>query len=855
MATSFIAKLSHGKDFINLQSAPFGLKDTFSPPSYSSTLVVSGATSANRGGANRVSDKPQNRSFSFDLMVGSATAYTTAQLHAAVSRVQSMLDYAGDETNPVYFEWKPNSDTPEPVVGVLGCNLRYEIVQGRINLPPTYGTKAARDKTLICSVDLVIKPYAENRPQPAARASGGVLYDTLGSVDGLSRALYIPEATTNVFTNPVFGAATYSTSWTVGSSVVLTQNTDKNYCWPGQINSAYVYSKSATNNLFTQSVTLSASTSFITIYVKKYDGTAVTTTDCNITYNAITQTTTFTSWGNGVYQLRASVTGTGGAAGAGIIIGIGRGVVVLGAQAEVKAYYTPLAYGDMLGCVWNTITLPHASTSTRTVAGVSYAITNALTDPAIPFNYQSGCIRMCVEYPLASTVASASTPGATTPHFFAAGTWLAYIAKSDNTVRWTDATAELSSAAITWSERQRDIFHFVWSPQSRTIYRNGVSLATVGTYVIPTLGARLYLTTSASVTAQSQHGIADFALWDQSITAQQVADDYATLYPLLITDAQKGGPVPYVWTAAGDNLTHNGDDTTYNNYSIVQGVPGTMQSGYAYNFAASGAPITAYVGRMATDRYSPPLNVLFHDYIGTGAGGAGYSGDAYTNTAALSTTETSVGINTPYVSPESYFNLLAGRTFVPIMNAYDATTSNAMYWRMYWNPNNGVSLNHLNNDYKTLTSPASNLKEIYPGQPFTFPSQKDVFPTNSLKGFTTYSTMAFTSRVYRVSGSAAFRCDDLTLMPEQILYMDISATVRHFIVDDAGRVSGMESSTLEYIGPKYITALANGWRDGFSPEKTNWIFSSLSNRGASGAITSLNLTLFSLHLTPRYALL
>lgn len=854
MATSFIAKLSHGKDFINLQSAPFGLKDTFSPPSYSSTLVVSGATSANRGGANRVSDKPQNRSFSFDLMVGSATSYTTAQLHAAVSRIQSMLDYAGDETYPVYFEWKPNSDTPEPVVGVLGCNLRYEIVQGRINLPPTYGMKAARDKTLICSVDLVIKPYAENRPQPAARASGGVLYDTLGSVDGNSRALYIPEATTNVFTNPVFGAATYSTSWTVGSSVVLTQNTDKNYCWPGQINSAYVYSKSATNNLFTQSVTLSASTSFITIYVKKYDGTAVTTTDCNITYNAITQTTTFTSWGNGVYQLRASVTGTGGAAGAGIIIGIGRGVVVLGAQAEVKAYYTPLAYGDMLGCAWTGTA--HASTSTRTVSTVSYAITDALTDPAIPFNYQSGCIRVCVEYPLASTVASASTPGGGVPVFFTSntGTWVGYINKANNTVIFDDSTSAATSSAITWSERQRDIFHFVWSPQTKTIYRNGSQLVTSAAYTIPTAGARIYIDGQAA--NPSGFGLADFALWDQSITAQQVADDYATLYPLLITDAQKGGSVPYVWTKDGDGIIDNADDSnnSTNNWGVVQGVPGTMQSGYRVEFNKSTTTYTVWLGRMATRNFVYPRSVLFHDCSGTADVGAS-SGDSYTNTAALSTTETTVGAVGAYVSPAGYFALLAGRTFIPFIRAYDATTSNAMYYRFRFSPNNSISSNYLYSDYKTITSPASSIWDNYAGQPFTFASEADV--VGAKQGPITFGTsLSFTAMMYRVTGSAAFRCDYIFLMPEQTLQVEISENTRTILVDDKGRTPGYENTSRDYIGPVFYTKVVNGWRDGFEPESYNWLCSQQGRTTApSSSLITHSLTFYRITLTPRYALL
>jgi alpha-D-ribose 1-methylphosphonate 5-triphosphate synthase subunit PhnG len=392
--TTPIFKLTKGVRYIDLQAGRYRVHQGWAPPSAAILPLLAEGTSANRNGATLAGRRPVTRSFSLRVNV---TGSTDAEIRRGVNDIDAMLALAGDDLEPLYLEFKPNSDTLEPMWGNYGVNLCYEIVSGSVEIEKSYltGARLANDVDVIISI--TVKPYAVGKPQLLCSATGGVREDVIGSSDGSSRGLVVAEATPtggNQFGNPVFGYNTWNGGWSAGVNVNAAQNTDPTYILFGR-SSARLTAFSSSSATYTQSINLgSTSTHTVSAYVKKRDGSVVTTADAKM-YYAGDQTTSVLSVGDGWYRLSASFTGIASAQNVGISLQAA-GVELFADmfQVELGTYATPPCYGDMLGCAWGGTA--HSSTSSRTAARIRLPVSAAWS--------QGGCtIRMAVRFDVSNT--------------------------------------------------------------------------------------------------------------------------------------------------------------------------------------------------------------------------------------------------------------------------------------------------------------------------------------------------------------------------------------------------------------------------------------------------------------------
>ena len=162
--------------------------------------------------------------------------------------------------------------------------------------------------------------------------------------------------------------------------------------------SAKLTSNSATNNTYTQTLTMTVAAYTLSFYAKQLNGEAVTGAVLYCLFDGSGEVVTITAVGNGWY--RCSFTGTASAAATayGVVVSAGYTVFVDGFQVEAGAYATPLAYGDLLGCAWaGTV---NGSASTRTSGSCKLPIT------ADTFNNAQGTARIVVRFDVPNTHAA-----------------------------------------------------------------------------------------------------------------------------------------------------------------------------------------------------------------------------------------------------------------------------------------------------------------------------------------------------------------------------------------------------------------------------------------------------------------
>ncbi|MCH8998526.1 MAG: hypothetical protein IID48_09745, partial [Proteobacteria bacterium] len=219
----FIAKLKRAGNELNLNDgSPFHLREGWIPPTVQLSANLAGGSSANRRqGASLVSSKAKNRNLTVPLAIEAASE---AETRLALQGLISMLSHAGDEDSPLYFHFRPNDDVSfEPRWGQYGADYRYEVTFANRPALEDYPFESLQDG-LLPSVNLVlnVKPYALGQRQRMAFAQGGILEDVIGAVDGVSRGTFLPEATINKMTNPIFGHSTFDNDWTAGANHTFT---------------------------------------------------------------------------------------------------------------------------------------------------------------------------------------------------------------------------------------------------------------------------------------------------------------------------------------------------------------------------------------------------------------------------------------------------------------------------------------------------------------------------------------------------------------------------------------------------------------------------------------------------------
>jgi hypothetical protein len=391
---AYLAKLEWGSRKLDLNDGTFSLGNDFVPPSTDYNLNIAEGTSANiNAGGEVVGMRALDRDWSFPVRILGASDVET---HMAARQLRAFLALAHDNRNTLYFCYKPNDDYDfEPLWGQHGSYIRYEVKHADAPIGQQYSQGSSASpiytRALIVNVNMLISPYALGKKQRLGSATGFVLEDTIGTVDGFSRGVIVGGAQDNLVSNPIFGHGTWNNNWSVSNAALkATENTDERFVLFGTSSTKLVNTDAGTDRSWRVSVTTAGAASICQgmCYVKKEDESAITTADCQLTYGGSNQTTTFTNRGDGWYEATADITGVDPAAAAnfGILVKSTMAVYADGFQfIESLTYPVPFRHGDMLGVTWSSTA--HDSNSDATGGRIRVAMANI-------FDNMEGTIRV-----------------------------------------------------------------------------------------------------------------------------------------------------------------------------------------------------------------------------------------------------------------------------------------------------------------------------------------------------------------------------------------------------------------------------------------------------------------------------
>ena len=655
MSVGYICKLSKGIYELDISSGRYALVD-FLPPTAVESLLLGVGSSANIVGGSLLGSKASSQTITFAVRV---MGTSQAEVERGVGDVETFLSRAGDDMEPLYLDYLPNSYVPYKPVWGQGGWKRLEVVHGLMYRQAPYWVKDVRALAQIVTLELTIKPYALGLKQALAKGIGGVFEDYTGSSDGQYSGLYLPLAGTNLITNPVFGnpsAGDFDHDWTF-VFVTPEQNTDPEYVFWGN-NSFKAVCTGASGAVVMLITCANVNTHSVAIWVKKPDKSAVTAADCRGYYNAAGIASTYISIGDGWYIVQASFAGIVAAHAVGLEILADYGTIYVGGMCcqETATPITTMIHGDMLGCAWTGTA--HDSTSTRTAAYLR------LVDAQL-FNtlVANGTIRVVIkhdanhEYANNYTLFTANTPGANLSGF--------YIAATDQ-FTLNDETVSAASAVQAYEVGDIQVIHFVWTQSILQIYVNGVAGVATASYDASTW-ATLYIGSSAAGTDQCPVKFQDFTMWDRAFTAAEALADYNNLAPL-VADKQRISAIPYVWDKDGDGVMDCYNDATHSDLAVCGGITGDLQADTQLYIMNDGEDDGLLVANNPYFRYTGPLaggiNVLYSDEIGTAATAAEV-GSAVRTSAGTTDTE----LEECYFDREAY----AGRPFaIYMLAAYSA---------------------------------------------------------------------------------------------------------------------------------------------------------------------------------------
>lgn len=189
-----------------------------------------------------------------------------------------------------------------------------------------------------------------------------------------NKGLQSAYATVNKINNPVFdNASDWDNGWTTSASVIVTQNTNPTWVYSGS-NSARLNVTGSVSRTYTTTVNVgNTNAHYLSVYVKKQDGSIVSSSDVALFYGGGITPDDFVHMGNGWYLVGASVAGVSANTATGLYpLPVGEYYYVGGVQIEEYAYPTPLAHGDMIvGHSW--ASTPHGSWTTRNVSRLLYS--------------------------------------------------------------------------------------------------------------------------------------------------------------------------------------------------------------------------------------------------------------------------------------------------------------------------------------------------------------------------------------------------------------------------------------------------------------------------------------------------
>lgn len=628
MTTYPTVKLECGARALDINDrARFYVRTYFVPPATVEAAQISMGTALNARGGRLNGRKPQVRDWTFSVrIVGSSEA----DIQAAARSLKAMLALAGDETEPLYLAYKANSDTPEPLWGQFGALLRYEVLNATVEFGDDYARGTRRARALVATITLTIQPYALGKQQRLCTATGGIVEDTIGSADGLSRGVIVPGTTTNLFTNPVFGHATWNNGWSSGAGMTAAQNTDDDFLMiPGATNSAKLLAAGGTR-VFYQALTATVATYTLSSYVKKEDSSAVTAADCRLYFDNNLVTTTYTGIGNGIYRLSYTGTASAGLTNYGIGVADGRVVYCNGFQVENTGFTTPLCFGDALGCSWTGTA--HASTSTRTPAFLKLALASddwSNAEWTMRIIWRAGC---------------ASTQLGTSYFFDLGSTFHLRFDTTNDELILRDGTNQATSAAgQAFALNEVVVFYATAKPGTGLVlYRNGTSLATANTYTPIAPPASIYFGTDTSGANPIYGTFMGIDIFPRALSTTEVANDYANIAPLA-ADGRRVSAIPWLWTKDGDNVVDNCDDSTRDNWCVVGGIAGSVEALTEIKAALDSTPGGYFfvLSKCGYNHFMVPIDAKVYADQG-GVADANSSGGAYSTNYDLSAADANI---------------------------------------------------------------------------------------------------------------------------------------------------------------------------------------------------------------------
>lgn len=821
MATT--ARFVRGDKTFNLVY-PYALVG-FVPPAVRPAYEIAEGSSANRtGGGSLVSTKYDDRALSFGVRV---LGTSEAQIAASVRRLQFFL---GGYRGQTFFEVKHN-DLPDPLWGQFGAALRYEIITAETSLGRDYQSAKSRTNGVTVGISLTVKPLVVGLRQRLATASGGVIEDTLGTMDGTSRGMIVAEALTinggNKMTNPVFGHATFGNEWTAMANLSVSKNTDPEYILPGLSCSAKITSKSAVTNTYSQSIAaLSLNKHTLTAYIKLPDSATPGLTVCKINYNGSVLNPTYTALGNGFWMVQiANIAGVAAASVVGLVVYSGYTVYLCAFQFEESVYGTPLCYGDLLGNVW--AGTAHASASSRTAAMVALATApDTITNSAGSILY-------------AFRASQANTRAADFELFSCGiGSLRAYFTAADDKFLLSDGTSFVGSSAQTWAVGAEVVLLFTWGPGGLKIYRDGSAtpILNIAAYIPPVLGALAYVANAAG-TRQSNDLIRAFTTYDHELTTAEWAGMYASISALTASDS-RADYLPWLWTKDGDNQVDNCNDATRDNWAVAAGIPGNGEALTVLDCNLSNYLLTyktVYISNAAHDVFVNP-GKFYLDISGTADANA--SGGEYLQAALLPT----MSYGHIFYLTEDMLKMALGREFISLFRfADDGTTSRTItpYFSV-----GGSSVSGQTSSFSataTFSLVKSFSMRFSESQDLRFNSGILSNPLSTMGGYFT-----------RTGASAGnVRFDYLICLFRPIIRIDGTDLSKDgFIVDERGAVDYIVSS--RQVGANNLQM--TGDKIELEPNRFNHLVSLIGNETTNPAVTH-TMTYRAVYVTPRWELI
>jgi hypothetical protein len=751
----------------------------------------------------------------FDVRVLGASM---AEMQAAKKDLEKFIQHPDDNANPLYLEWKPDTNiAAEPVWGQFGATKKAEVIEAYVDWWDNYNLtqQSAKGAKLIVTCTL---GAIEGSRQLLANAKGGIVEDWIGTVDGISRGLMIPEGDTtngNKSLNPIFGHATWNTGWTAGSGITAAKNTDPQFVLWG-LNSAKLSASSATaaDNVYYETINAGNTNKHThTIYAILPDRSAISATHIQLFYNDAVQTTTYTAMGDGWYRLGcANFDGVSAATcDAGVAVKRNYTVYITGHQLEERAYATPFFYGDMLGDAWTGT--PHESKSTRAASTLQLpTVNNILSNSVFRLIWRAG---------------NASTD-ITSKYLYHDGTNI-HADYSTATGKWTFAF--LSSTGIALANTYDDTFaindHRVFHVDlaNTKVYVNGVSVGGTNNWAYQPMGANLYLGTDNSSANNINGTFVGLTGLYGNVTAAEVLADYTNIAQL-IADGQPVDPIPYLWSASADGVVQNGDDGTNQNWAVVGGLQGDLPADVETKLVTTSNDV--YISNLDFD-YRKFIDPEFLSYF-----------SATVDEISINTADTTLAT----VSMDNdEFEMVKGRYVSMMIRADEDAAGNNLVWRTGINP--GGAYYYTPYEASVWIASASNDLSIDLSPNIALPGDEFMFNLLGINRAVSVRATAYRT----VAGALTFRLQSAQVMPLPITRLNLisgnSASGILYVVDHAYEID--VSNNLAY---NYHIASSDLLR--FIPGRYNLLISYMGGEAAVST-AGAEMTYSSVYYKPRWS--